>query len=246
LLSTNGRFKRLFEMAAYAEETRQRVLAAAAALFAERGFHGTTARDIAQRARVNLAAGHYHFGSKETLYLEVLRAQFVDVMARLEQRGARRPSGRSQTALRALLRTRIAAMLEYLLGPPPALHGTLMMREMCDPSAALPYIVDQFVQPHKQEMEAIVAGLMPGLGAEQVERCVFSIVGQVFFYRHMLPVLGVMVGQRDPTPAWLEAVAEHIAEFSLGGMQRVARVAHRTGRRSAGRGRRAVRRRRAG
>lgn len=220
----NGRFKRLFEMPK-PDHTRQRVITAAAALFAERGFHGTTMRDIAQRARVNLAAGHYHFGSKETLYLEVLRAQFADVMAQLDQRGARLAAGRSRprrAALRELLRARTAAMLEMLLGPPPALHGTLMMREMCDPSAALPNIVEQFIQPHKREMAAIVAGLMPEHTREQVERCVFSIVGQVFFYRHMLPALRLMVGQGEPTRAWLCAVADHITEFSLGGMQRVA------------------------
>ena len=32
-------------------ETRERVLTAAAALFAERGFHGTTMRDIAQQVK---------------------------------------------------------------------------------------------------------------------------------------------------------------------------------------------------
>lgn len=208
------------------DTTKQRVIAAASALFAERGFHGTTARDIAQRARVNLAAGHYHFGSKETLYLEVLRAQFADIMAAFEQRGARLASQRARprpAQLQALLRARVGAMLELLLGPPPALHGTLMMREMCDPSEALPDIVDQFIAPHKREMEAIVAGLAPELAPAQVERCVYSIVGQIFFYRHMLPVLQHMAGARTLTRPWLHAVADHITAFSLGGMQRVAR-----------------------
>ena len=104
-------------------ETRQRVIDAASGLFAERGFHGTTARDIAERAGVNLAAAHYHFGSKESLYLEVLRAQFDTITATLERRGARlatvgaRPT---RAALEGLLRARVLAMLELLLGPPLA------------------------------------------------------------------------------------------------------------------------------
>jgi AcrR family transcriptional regulator len=220
----------LFEMRADSRDTKQRVVAAASALFAERGFHGTTARDIAQRAGVNLAAGHYHFGSKETLYLEVLRVHFADVMAELEQRGARLGAGRARpgrAAVRELLRTRIAAMLELLLGPPPGLHGTLMMREMCDPSAALPHIVEQFIQPHKRELQEIIAALLPGLGREDVERCAFSIVGQVFFYRQMLPALRLMVGKPELTRAWLRAAAQHITEFSLGGMDRIAARARR-------------------
>jgi AcrR family transcriptional regulator len=218
-------------------DTKRRVIAAASALFAERGFHGTTVRDIAQRARVNLAAGHYHFGSKETLYLEVLRAQFADITAELEQRGARLAANAARpqpAALRALLRLRIVAMLELLLGPPPGLPGTLMMREMCDPSAALPDIVEQFIQPHKREMETIVAALQPSLDRRAIERCSFSIVGQIFFYRHMLPALGPLTGQKELTRQWLAAVADHIAEFSLGGMERTAaaRRRHRASRRS--------------
>lgn len=217
--------------------TRQRVLDAAAALFAERGFHGTTARDIAQRAGVNLAAGHYHFGSKESLYLEVMRQQFAAINAVLERRGGR-PSGGGRlgrAALREMLHVRIGAMLELLLGPPPGLHGTLMMRETCDPSAALPDIVDQFIQPQKREMEEIIARLLPRLRPEQVQRCVFSIVGQVFFYRYMLPALEHMVGPRALSKAWLRAAAEHIADFSLGGMQRLASsAAARPHRRAAG------------
>ena len=59
------------------DETRTRLLEAGAALFAAQGFHGTTVREIAERAGVNLAAGHYHFGSKRELYLEVFRAHFA-------------------------------------------------------------------------------------------------------------------------------------------------------------------------
>ena len=40
--------------------TKHRLLAAATELFAEHGFHGTTIRDIAARAGVNVAAGNYH------------------------------------------------------------------------------------------------------------------------------------------------------------------------------------------
>src|SRR5215470_2438734 len=69
------------------DETKARILRAATALFAERGFHGTKVRDIAARAGANVAAGHYHFGSKRDLYVEVLRACFADVRALLTRSG---------------------------------------------------------------------------------------------------------------------------------------------------------------
>jgi len=206
-----------------AADTRERVIAAASALFAERGFHATTVRDIARRAGVNLAAGHYHFGSKETLYLEVMRTQFDRVMHEIDARGARVTGARqSRAALRGLLRERIAVMLETLLGPPPGLPGTLMLREMLDPSAALPHIVKQFVRPHKDDLARVVTGLAPGLDAVAVERCVFSIVGQIFFYRTQLAALPHLSDQPPVTARWIAATADHITAFSLGGMAAAA------------------------
>ena len=50
------------------EDTRRRILETALALFSAGGFEGTSTRDIAERAGVNLPAIQYYFGSKEGLY----------------------------------------------------------------------------------------------------------------------------------------------------------------------------------
>lgn len=47
--------------------TRERILAAATELIAERGFARVTTRAVAERAGVNVALPNYYFGSKETL-----------------------------------------------------------------------------------------------------------------------------------------------------------------------------------
>jgi len=53
-------------------ETKERILDTAEELFADRGFPGTSMRDITKAAEVNLAAINYHFGSKEALLIAVL------------------------------------------------------------------------------------------------------------------------------------------------------------------------------
>jgi AcrR family transcriptional regulator len=58
------------------EYTRNNILKAAVALFAERGFDGTSIRAIVAKARVNQAAINYHFNGKEGLYFEVLKVAF--------------------------------------------------------------------------------------------------------------------------------------------------------------------------
>jgi AcrR family transcriptional regulator len=50
-----------------ADGTRERLLEAAVAAFAERGFHGTTTRDIASAAGMSPAAVYVHHKSKEEL-----------------------------------------------------------------------------------------------------------------------------------------------------------------------------------
>jgi AcrR family transcriptional regulator len=152
-------------------DTKDRLVAAATTLFAERGFHGTTVRDIAERAGANVAAGNYHYGSKKALYLEVLRAQFAEVRALLDAQGANPAPAAfarlDRDALTRILRTRVRLMLEMLIGPPPGVHGTLMQREMVDPSEAMPVIVGEFIRPMMTRCRAIVAQPRARVGTPQ-------------------------------------------------------------------------------
>ncbi len=52
--------------------TKERILDAAEALFAEQGIGATSLRAVIAKAGVNLAAVHYHFGSKEELVRAVV------------------------------------------------------------------------------------------------------------------------------------------------------------------------------
>ncbi|MEO1094099.1 MAG: TetR/AcrR family transcriptional regulator [Cyanobacteria bacterium J06638_28] len=49
-------------------DTKEQILDVAERIIAERGFAGTTLRSVVSQAGVNLAAVHYHFGSKEELF----------------------------------------------------------------------------------------------------------------------------------------------------------------------------------
>lgn len=54
--------------------SRQALVAAAQQLFAEKGYSGTTVKDLADHAGVNVSLVSYHFGGKEGLYRSCLEA----------------------------------------------------------------------------------------------------------------------------------------------------------------------------
>ncbi len=206
------------------QATRRRILATAGELFAERGFLATTMRRIAERAGVNLASAHYHFGSKQALYLEVVRAEFGKLEARLAARGATPGASLdllSREELEQTLCLRIEIMLETVLDV-SGIHGSIVMREMADPSAALPVIVKQFIDPQRREMGRIVARLAPKLSETEIELCTRSIVGQAFFYRTHRPVLLLMMGRAHYPKGLTREAAEHITAFSLGGLDQLS------------------------
>lgn len=56
------------------ERTRQQLLAAAASVFAQKGFAGASLEEIAEAAGYSTGAVYYNFAGKEELFLELIRS----------------------------------------------------------------------------------------------------------------------------------------------------------------------------
>lgn len=68
-------------MAVQQVESRERIIQAATLLFAEHGYHGVSARQIADAVGLNVATVHYHTGGKRELYLSVVRRLYEQEQA---------------------------------------------------------------------------------------------------------------------------------------------------------------------
>lgn len=73
------------ESAASGTDTRARILQSALQAFAAQGFDGTTTRQIADRAGVNLGLLQYHFGGKDRLWRAAVDLAFSRLKAGLEE-----------------------------------------------------------------------------------------------------------------------------------------------------------------
>lgn len=65
--------------------TKERILMVAHELFAEKGLHGVSVREIAKKSDVNVAAINYHFKNKEGLYANTILSSIQKVEDELDQ-----------------------------------------------------------------------------------------------------------------------------------------------------------------
>lgn len=88
-------------------DTKHKILESAERLIGEQGYTGTSLRQIIAAAEVNLAAIHYHFGSKEELVDELILRKVAPVneerMARMDALEADAANLTVRGALQAML-----------------------------------------------------------------------------------------------------------------------------------------------
>jgi AcrR family transcriptional regulator len=199
-------------------ETRQRLLDAAARLFADRGFQHVTVRDICGEAEANVAAVNYYFRDKWGLYLEVIQRIVAGMKRMSEKAHDAGPEKTPEERLRHYVRTTLE---HFLSDGHECLHGRLMSREMADPTAAFDLIVDQAIRPNSARVGALISELMGKPTSDpRVGICVGSIQTQLAGMAN--PVAARMIPGGKFTPELIEYIAQHIANFSLGGIRAVA------------------------
>jgi AcrR family transcriptional regulator len=80
----------------YHDEKLQKILKASAKIFAERGYHRTSIRDIARVTGMSLAGLYYYFRTKEELLFLIQEQCLLTLMRRWEKTGNRRENVRAR------------------------------------------------------------------------------------------------------------------------------------------------------
>ncbi len=197
---------------AASEHTRARLLDAAREVFSQRGFQRATVREICRRAEANVAAVNYHFGSKDGLLAEALNFAPLKAM----QLANAEAGGSPEARLRLFIRDFMLMLLDETNGSLPC---RIMARELADPTPALDRIVREAIAPLHEFLGKLlreVAGRQAG--EAELRRCAHSIIGQCLYYRHSHPVLQRLYPSLRYSRAEIEAIAGHIADFSLAGI----------------------------
>jgi AcrR family transcriptional regulator len=206
-------------------QTRERLLEAAADVFAADGFRNARIQTICRRAGANIAAAHYHFGDKEGLYAAVFDYA--------EERATRElPADDGTDPPEERLREHITSFLARLLDPDrPAWFARLLAREMIDPTPALDGLVQRRMRTTHQHLAGILRTLLgPDATTETVNLCVLSVVSQCVFYRNSAPIIARLYPELEPAKE-LQRIADHVTRFSLAAIAGL-RVSSRNGKRT--------------
>ena len=200
------------------KETRERLLSTAERLFADRGFSKVTVREICKSARANVAAVNYHFNGKKGLYDEVVRSAIKTMQSTtdlIREAGAGNSADDQLAAYISIFLKRVVAARDSWI-------HQLMMRELSDPTPALDQVVKKVILPRMAYLREVLAAMFDCDPADpRVERCAMSVQAQC------LALLSHPVASLRPktmTDRELGLMAQHIAQFSLGGVRAIAKT----------------------
>lgn len=214
------------------------IVAAALAVFGERGFRATTLEEVAARAGVSKGTVYLYFASKDDLFRAVVEAKVVTLLASAEAM-ARAHAGSAT----ALLVNVVHRMWDAMSGTDMVCMGRLVQAELTQFPEVKRFYFEQVIQRHRRLLRNIAArGVASGEFRREatviVPRMVPSLVMQLNQNRFLFGDLDTGApAPRVLCEAMLTLVLHGIGKPPAGAVKRRRSAAATTRAKAKGRGR---------
>jgi len=191
--------------------TKARILAAAEDVFAAKGFDGASTREIAARAQVNISSLHYHWESKETLYLAV----FEDIYDRIINLARDSIAPYRGSSGRAVAEVAAGRLIDFLLDHPNI--PRLLLRRILESASTSPPVEHDIPSPAWE----VFSGLMRDVGISQRGKlksklAMLSVNSEVLLFTlDSQAYQGLLGGQLSSLPV-RRAVRKHLIGVIMG------------------------------
>ena len=199
--------------------TRDRILDEAESLFARKGYHGVSVRNITGAAGCNLAAVNYHFGNKQNLYLEVFRSRWLPRASQVNSSFRKTLKANGDITPSTVIQSLAQAFLDGpLTDAERKRHHQLISGELAQPTEAFELVADQVLQPlFNRLLDDLQAAMPEEKDGEQLALNAFSILAMVLYFNLARPFISRFTGYAvdDNFKARL---VNHIVNFSLHGL----------------------------
>ena len=201
-------------------DTRDRLLDQAEDLFAQRGYHGVSIREITTAANCNMASINYHFTNKKNLYLEVFRSRWVPREKRMLDEFLASLKGKKSPTPTEII---TALAKAYLKGPFTdeefRRHRQLIVREMYNPTEAFEEVAEKTLKPLFDVLYDLLKPFRheSAVGQGYLTFDIMSIFGIILYLNYSRPMVSRITGKAyDDTFKTL--LIDHMVRFSLNGL----------------------------
>lgn len=203
--------------------TRERILSAAAPLFAANGFEATGVRAIAAEAGVNIAAVNYHFGSKDALIAAVGEHQVNSVNERridaLAAAIAAAPGGK--VSVEAVIESFVVPSIRHLADCNSSnfiLMRLIHNRIKNDPENTGKLIREAMVPVLNKFVDALAVAL-PGTTRTTLHQALHLVVGA---YLHSVTCTEMLQQVCPGVPCDPESLIRRLVNFGAAGVRAVS------------------------
>lgn len=191
------------------DATRDRIVAAAAETFAERGFGAASTRDIAARARVNQGLITYHFESKHELWKAAADRIFQQLRRSFEDFSGAEVSADPRVRAREAVRHYVRFVAAH-----PELFR-LMVEEGKHADARLRWLVDTHLKPIYSGLVVLVDRYNPGFDRKLVPHLYYIVAGAGSMIFAVQPECKRLTGLDPSGPSAVEAHADLLARLLI-------------------------------
>jgi TetR/AcrR family transcriptional regulator, regulator of cefoperazone and chloramphenicol sensitivity len=183
------------------EGTRLALIEAGFCLFGQHSFAATSTRQLASLAKANIGSIAYHFGGKAGLR----QACAEEVARRMQAIPAAMPPQMLPSAEDAIaqLQTFLRSLVRFLfVGPQAETMLPFMLRELSEQGPAVEVLYSRMVGPMHQRLCLLWgAATQQDPETDAVRLVVFSLIGQVLYFRVGAPIVTRRLGWSAIGPA---------------------------------------------
>lgn len=201
------------------EDIRERLLDAALAEFAAKGFDGASTRAIARRIDAHQPQIHYHFESKEALWRAAVEHLFAELGRVMEGLDFGTDPARTTAADRLAegFAELIRRFVRFVAAHPEL--NQIMVHEATARSGRLRWMTERHVRPLYDAVRMLWRGLLEAGIAAPIDDAMFHyvLVGAASLPYVNAPEARLLTGAEPTDPAWVERHADGLVATFLPG-----------------------------
>lgn len=161
---------------------RRDILLAAERLFAQRGYHAVSLRDIAAEAGVQVALVGYYYGAKHELYHAIFESWLPTIEQRRRALDEAMRSAAAADALERVLAAFVVPLVALHADPAGQSFAKMAARDLAAPTAESEQAQREFFDPMAHAFIDALQRLFPGRSRADVAWCYQFMLGAVLHF----------------------------------------------------------------